>query len=89
MLYGISFIYGAVGTLYFDDVTTRLSTSSLTIMGLVFFFSGLGFKISLVPFHFWTADTYQGAPTAVTGYIKRSCLVHADGHPDEGFRTHD
>ena len=38
-------------------------------MGLVFFFSGLGFKISLVPFHFWTADTYQGAPTAVTGYL--------------------
>ena len=42
---------------------------SLTIMGLVFFFSGLGFKISLVPFHFWTADTYQGAPTPVTGYL--------------------
>ena len=38
-------------------------------MGLVFFFSGLGFKLSLVPFHFWTADTYQGAPTAVTGYL--------------------
>ena len=38
-------------------------------MGLVFFFSGLGFKISLVPFHFWTADTYQGAPVPVTGYL--------------------
>ena len=38
-------------------------------MGLVFFFSGLGFKISLVPFHFWTADTYEGAPTPVTGYL--------------------
>ena len=37
--------------------------------GLAFFFSGLGFKISLVPFHFWTADTYQGAPTPVTGYL--------------------
>ena len=36
---------------------------------MAFFFSGLGFKISLVPFHFWTADTYQGAPTAVTGYL--------------------
>ena len=36
---------------------------------MVFFFSGLGFKISLVPFHFWTADTYQGAPTTVTGYL--------------------
>jgi len=35
----------------------------------VFFFSGLGFKISLVPFHFWTADTYQGAPTTITGYL--------------------
>lgn len=69
MLYGISFIYGAVGTLYFDDVAACLHTSPLTIMGLVFFFSGLGFKISLVPFHFWTADTYQGAPTAVTGYL--------------------
>jgi NADH-quinone oxidoreductase subunit N len=41
----------------------------MTIMGLVFFFSGLGFKISLVPFHFWTADTYQGAPTVVTAYL--------------------
>ena len=69
MLYGISFIYGAVGTLYFDDLAVRVTTSPLTIMGLVFFFSGLAFKISLVPFHFWTADTYQGAPTTVTGYL--------------------
>ncbi len=69
MLYGISFLYGACGTLYFDDVAAKISVSPLTIMGLVFFFSGLGFKISLVPFHFWTADTYQGAPTAVTGYL--------------------
>ena len=69
MLYGISFLYGAVGTLYFDDVVAAITTSPLTIMGLVFFFSGLGFKISLIPFHFWTADTYQGAPTTVTGYL--------------------
>ena len=69
MLYGISFLYGACGTLYFDDMAAKISASHLTIMGLVFFFSGLGFKISLVPFHFWTADTYQGAPTAVTGYL--------------------
>ena len=69
MLYGISFIYGAVGALYFGDVAAQISASPLTILGLVFFFSGLGFKISLVPFHFWTADTYQGAPTAVTGYL--------------------
>jgi NADH-quinone oxidoreductase subunit N len=69
MLFGISFIYAATGTLYFDDVADNLLAEPLTIMGLVFFFSGLGFKISLVPFHFWTADTYQGAPTPVTGYL--------------------
>ena len=69
MLYGISFLYAATGTLYFDDVMTRISASPLCIMGMVFFFSGLGFKISLVPFHFWTADTYQGAPTTVSGYL--------------------
>ena len=69
MLFGISFIYAATGTLYFDDVATVVTGSPLCIMGLTFFFSGLGFKISLVPFHFWTADTYQGAPTPVTGYL--------------------
>ena len=81
MLYGLSFVYAATGSLYFDQVYNGLYTGSyavsssflpanaLAIMGLVFFFSGLGFKISLVPFHFWTADTYQGAPTPVTGYL--------------------
>ena len=69
MLYGISFIYGACGTLYFDDVAAKLSITPMTIAGLVFFFAGLGFKLSLVPFHFWTADTYQGAPTTVTAYL--------------------
>ena len=78
MLFGISFIYAATGSLYFDNVAENLTSqflpvydkfSPLAIMGLVFFFSGLGFKISLVPFHFWTADTYQGAPTPVTGYL--------------------
>ena len=73
MLFGISFIYAAAGTLYYDGVLDSLTKgylfSPLQIMGLVFFFSGLGFKLSLVPFHFWTADTYQGAPTPVTGYL--------------------
>ena len=69
MLYGISFIYGATGTLCFQDLAGVIVAEPLTIAGLVFFFSGLGFKISLVPFHFWTADTYQGAPTPVTGYL--------------------
>ena len=69
MLFGISFLYGMTGTLYFDDMAARLNGSPLEIMSLVFFFSGLGFKISLVPFHLWTADAYQGAPTAVTSYL--------------------
>lgn len=72
MLYGISFVYASVGTLYFNDTAAALAASNslpLNILGLVFFFSGLAFKISLVPFHFWTADTYQGAPTTVTGYL--------------------
>ena len=76
MLYGISFVYGSVGTLYFNDVADKISYFAqyesqlpMLLMGLVFFFSGLGFKLSLVPFHFWTADTYEGAPTAVTGYL--------------------
>ena len=73
MLYGISFIYAATGTLYFVDVANALSDrymfTPLQLMGLVFFFSGLAFKLSLVPFHFWTADTYQGAPTPITGYL--------------------
>ena len=73
MLFGISFIYAGTGTLYYDGVREALEGrymfSPLMLMGLAFFFSGLGFKLSLVPFHFWTADTYEGAPTPVTGYL--------------------
>ena len=69
MLFGLSFIYGACGTLYFGNVAANLHANAFTVMGMVFFFSGLGFKISLVPFHFWTADAYEGAPTVVTGYL--------------------
>ena len=69
MLYGISFLYGTTGTLYFGDMAARIDGSPLLVMALVFFLSGLGFKISLVPFHLWTADAYQGAPTNVTAYL--------------------
>jgi NADH-quinone oxidoreductase subunit N len=69
MMFGISFIYGTTGSLYFEDVVAGLTGTPLQIMALVFFFSGLAFKISLVPFHLWTADVYQGAPTVVTGYL--------------------
>ena len=77
MLYGISMLYGATGSLTFHLVGVNIANQwnllngqcIMAIMGMVFFFSGLGFKLSLVPFHFWTADTYQGAPTTVTAYL--------------------
>ncbi|GHT72654.1 NADH-quinone oxidoreductase subunit N [Bacteroidia bacterium] len=69
MLFGLSFLYGGLGTFYFSDMTANVSASPLVILGFVFFFGGLGFKLSLVPFHLWTADVYEGAPTGVTAYL--------------------
>lgn len=69
LLYGLSLIYGTAGTLYFADIPARLTGDPLQIMAFVFFFSGMGFKISLVPFHLWTADVYEGAPSTVTAYL--------------------
>lgn len=70
MLFGISLIYGVCGSLYFDEVQAAFTDiTPLHIFALVCFIAGVGFKISLVPFHFWTADTYQGAPTGVTAYL--------------------
>ena len=69
MLYGLSLIYGTCGTTYFADMTASITGTPLQILAMVFFFAGLGFKLSLVPFHNWTPDTYQGAPTAVAGYL--------------------
>lgn len=69
MLYGVSFLYGTTGTLYFADMSNLLLGTPMQIFALVLFFTGMGFKISLVPFHMWTADSYQGAPTSVTAYL--------------------
>ena len=69
MVYGISLLYGTAGTLYFADLATTIDGSPLQLVALAFIIAGLGFKISLVPFHLWTADTYEGAPTVVTGYL--------------------
>lgn len=69
LLYGLSFLYGTTGTLYFEDIAAKLNGSTLQTLALVFFFAGMAFKISLVPFHLWTADVYEGSPTAVTGYL--------------------
>jgi NADH-quinone oxidoreductase subunit N len=69
LLFGISMIYGATGTLYFDDINQKIISEPMTILGLVSFIAGIGFKISLVPFHLWAADVFQGSPTNVTSYL--------------------
>lgn len=69
MLFGISYLYGTVGTLYFTDMPMLVSADPLQIMAFVFFLAGLFFKISFVPFHLWAADVYEGAPTNVTSYL--------------------
>jgi len=68
-LFGMSLIYGVSGTLYFSDLSTILTGGPLQIMAMVFFAIGLFFKISLVPFHLWTPDVYEGAPTSITSYL--------------------
>lgn len=68
-LYGVSLIYGTVGTLYFADVPAGITGSPIQILAFAFFIVGLFFKISLVPFHLWTADVYEGSPTPVTSYL--------------------
>ncbi|MFN3840570.1 MAG: NADH-quinone oxidoreductase subunit N [Cyclobacteriaceae bacterium] len=67
LLLGLSLLYGVTGDLYFADFT--FTGSLLTVLGFIFFFSGMAFKISIVPFHLWTADVYEGSPTNVTSYL--------------------
>ena len=69
LLFGLSMIYGTCGTLYFNDLPAHIDGNMLQVMAFVFFFSGMGFKLSLVPFHLWTADVYEGAPSVVTAYL--------------------
>ncbi len=68
-LFGISLLYAATGSIYFADIVQVLTSTNLTLLGFVLFFSGLAFKISLVPFHFWTADVYEGASIGVASYL--------------------
>ena len=71
MLLGVSFVYGLSGSLNFATIGEVLVSkqSALLIVAVAFVIAGVGFKLSLVPFHNWTADVYQGAPTAVTSYL--------------------
>jgi NADH-quinone oxidoreductase subunit N len=69
LLFGISLIYGATGTIGFDQIPTLLDGSSLQILAFVFLFTAFAFKLSIVPFHLWTADVYEGSPMAVTSFL--------------------
>ncbi len=69
MLMGISFLYGASGTLNFEILTVVVQETPLYIMGFVLLFVGVAFKLSVVPFHLWTADVYEGSPVPVTAFL--------------------
>jgi NADH-quinone oxidoreductase subunit N len=69
LLFGLSLIYGTTGSIYFSEVSINITDSPLQVLALLLFISGMAFKISLVPFHLWTADVYEGAPTSVTSYF--------------------
>ena len=74
LLFGMALVYGATGSITFTgirQVSAELSLSSqpLFTLGVVFTLLGFAFKVSAVPFHFWTPDTYEGAPTPVTAYL--------------------
>ncbi len=71
-LFGISLLYGLTGSLYFNDIALAASNASETPLfnlGVLFVVLGLGFKVSAVPFHFWTPDTYEGSPPPVTAWL--------------------
>jgi NADH-quinone oxidoreductase subunit N len=69
LLFGISLIYGATGTISFAELPQHLNGSPLQVLALVFLFSAFAFKLSIVPFHLWTADVYEGSPMATTSFL--------------------
>jgi NADH-quinone oxidoreductase subunit N len=78
LLYGSSLIYGFTGTVSFTGIAAAAKSPSLgLIFGIVFLFAGLAFKVSAVPFHMWTPDVYEGAPTPVTAFFAAAPKVAA------------
>lgn len=79
LLYGISLLYGFTGTTMFDGIAAAMADEFSTgeLFGLVFVLVGLAFKISAVPFHMWTPDVYEGAPTPVTAFFASAPKVAA------------
>ena len=78
LLYGASLVYGFTGTVSFAGIAAEVKTGSIGIVfGLVFLLAGLCFKVSAVPFHMWTPDVYEGAPTPVTAFFASAPKVAA------------
>jgi NADH-quinone oxidoreductase subunit N len=78
LLYGASLIYGFTGTVNFAGIAAAAKEGSIGIVfGLVFLLAGLCFKVSAVPFHMWTPDVYEGAPTPVTAFFASAPKVAA------------
>ena len=79
LLYGISLVYGFTGTTTFDGIRAAFATGLSTgqLFGLVFVFAGIAFKVAAVPFHMWTPDVYEGAPTPVTAFFASAPKVAA------------
>jgi NADH-quinone oxidoreductase subunit N len=80
LLYGISLLYGFTGTTLFGGIAAALAHEGVSrgeLFGLVFVFAGLAFKVSAVPFHMWTPDVYEGAPTPVTAFFASAPKVAA------------
>ncbi|MEO6719803.1 MAG: NADH-quinone oxidoreductase subunit N [Ferruginibacter sp.] len=69
LLFGISILYGVTGSISFAEIPGLLDGSPLLIFSFVFLFAAFAFKLSIVPFHLWTADVYEGAPFAVTSFL--------------------
>jgi len=69
LLFGISLVYGATGTINFEALPSLVTVNSLQVLAFVFLFAAFAFKLSIVPFHLWTADVYQGAPTATSAFL--------------------
>ncbi|MBX3520385.1 MAG: NADH-quinone oxidoreductase subunit NuoN [Xanthobacteraceae bacterium] len=78
LLYGASLVYGFTGTVSFAGIAAAAkSPSTGLVFGIVFLFAGLAFKVSAVPFHMWTPDVYEGAPTPVTAFFAAAPKVAA------------
>ncbi len=69
MLFGISLLYGAVGNLSFESIIANMHFNAMVLFAFVFILGGFAFKMSIVPFHLWTPDVYEGAPVGVTNYL--------------------